>query len=287
MNEVTESTAKSTLYVVATPIGNLGDLGSRALEVLANVRWIAAEDTRHTGRMLRHFGIATPTVSLHEHNERQRCARILELLANGDAVALVSDAGTPLVSDPGYHLVREIAAAGYGVIPVPGACAAIAALSVSGLPTDRFTFEGFLPARAGPRQARLKALSDESRTLIFYETPRRVLESLNDMIAAFGPARSAYVGRELTKLHETHYRGTLSEIIGRLTEAPDQLRGEFVVCVQGGEAGPSPSTIDADRLLEMLVGELPVGTIAAVMVEAVGGRRNDWYRKALALKEKP
>lgn len=192
-----------TLYVVATPIGNLEDISARALRVLREVALIAAEDTRHSSRLLAHFGIQTPLAACHEHNERNEGERFIERLQAGDDVALISDAGTPLISDPGYHLVRQARAAGVAVVPVPGACALIAALSAAGLPSDRFIFEGFLPAKAAARRTRLEALKAEPRTLIFYEAPHRILESLGDFEDVFGGERMAVLGRELTKTFET------------------------------------------------------------------------------------
>lgn len=196
------STAGS-LFVVATPIGNLDDISARALKVLRDVKLIAAEDTRHSQRLMQHFGISTPLAACHEHNEREEGSRFITRLLAGDDVALISDAGTPLISDPGYHLVRQARAAGINVVPVPGACALIAALSAAGLPSDRFIFEGFLPAKAVGRRARLQALKEEPRTLIFYEAPHRILECLQDMELVFGGERLALLARELTKTFET------------------------------------------------------------------------------------
>ena len=197
------SNSAGALYVVATPIGNLEDISARALRVLREVSLIAAEDTRHSSRLLQHFGIATPLAACHEHNEREEGGRFLVRLQAGDDVALISDAGTPLISDPGYHLVRQARAAGIRVVPVPGACALIAALSAAGLPSDRFIFEGFLPAKAAARRARLELLKEEARTLIFYEAPHRILECLADLTTVFGAERPALLGRELTKTFET------------------------------------------------------------------------------------
>ena len=210
------------LYVVATPIGNLGDLSVRAREILQTVSLIAAEDTRHTGVLLKHFGIRTPQVSLHDHNERHRSGGIIERLRQGDSVALVSDAGTPAINDPGFDLVRTAAAAGCEIVAVPGPCAAIAALSIGGLPTDRFCFEGFLPARGAARRKRLQSLAAEARTLVLYEAPHRVRETLEDCAAVFGGERSATVAREITKMHETTYRGPLRELIAHAGSDPDR-----------------------------------------------------------------
>src|SRR3979490_2971382 len=199
----TLNSATGSLYVVATPIGNLDDISARALKVLQDVALIAAEDTRHSLRLLQHFGISTPLAACHEHNERDEGGRFLSLLLAGENGALISDAGTPLISDPGYHLVRQARAAGVNVVPVPGACALIAALSAAGLPSDRFIFEGFLPAKVAGRRSRLELLKEESRTLIFYEAPHRILECLQDMELEFGAERPALLARELTKTFET------------------------------------------------------------------------------------
>src|SRR5579859_6309131 len=219
------------LYVVATPIGNLGDLSPRAREVLSACALIAAEDTRHTGVLLKHFGIETPQVSLHDHNEASRAIEIIAYLSDGKSVALVSDAGTPAISDPGFELVRAVAAAGLPIIAVPGPCAAIAALSIGALPTDRFCFEGFLPARGAARRKRLQSLATEARTLVLYEAPHRVRETLEDCAAVFGGERSAVVAREITKMHETTYRGSLRDLLARADVDADFGRGEIVLAL--------------------------------------------------------
>jgi 16S rRNA (cytidine1402-2'-O)-methyltransferase len=222
-----------TLYVVATPIGNLGDLTPRAREVLASVALIAAEDTRHTRQLLQTCGIGTALTSLHEHNEAQKSAELVARLAQGDSIALVSDAGTPLVSDPGFDLVASAREQGIAVVAIPGACAAIAALSIAGLPTNRFVFEGFLPAKAAARGERLAQLANEERTLIFYEAPHRLAEVLRDMTHAFGAERRASISRELTKRFETTYTGTLSELGTAAERDGDMARGEIVIIVSG------------------------------------------------------
>ena len=233
--------AVPTLYVVATPIGNLSDLTPRAQEVLRSVAAICAEDTRRSGQLLAHFGIQQPLVALHDHNEEVLAQRIVARLQAGESLALVSDAGTPLVSDPGYRLVRAAREAGIRVSPVPGACAAIAALSVAGLPSDRFTFEGFLPAKGSGRRERLQALAGETRTLVFYESSHRIAESLADMVAAFGPTRPAVLARELTKLFETVLDGDLASLLQQVEADDNQRKGEFVVMVQGGQRRRSPA----------------------------------------------
>jgi len=279
--------APGTLYVVATPIGNRADLSDRARETLAAVGLIAAEDTRHTGQFLAQLGIHTKLVSLHEHNEVGRADDLVARLQAGVSVALVSDAGTPLVSDPGYRLVAAAGAAGIAVVPVPGACAAIAALSVAGVPTDRFVFEGFLPPKAAARRARLAALAAESRTLVFYEAPHRVVETLQDLAAAFGGDRPAVLARELTKLHETIYRDGLAALVARATADPNMARGEAVLVVAGAaepdpEAGEDSSRID--RLLVPLLVALPLSQAVDLVAETTGLRRNRIYDRALALR---
>lgn len=280
------------LYVVATPIGNLGDLSARGREVLQTCALIAAEDTRHTGALLQAFGVKTPLVSLHDHNEAQRAPELVARLEAGISIALVSDAGTPAISDPGYDLVRAAAAAGIDVVAIPGACAAIAALSIAALPTDRFCFEGFLPARGSARRARLTALASEPRTLVFYESPHRVVDTLADSAAAFGAARPAMVGRELTKLHETTYRGTLRELATRAAGDANFARGEIVLVVGGATAsnesaaGGDGHGGQLDRVLEILLAELPLKQAAGLAARLIDGvRDNEAYKRALQLKE--
>ncbi len=222
-----------TLYVVATPIGNLEDVTLRAVRVLGEVTVVACEDTRRTRALLTHLGLSTPAVSYHEHNETARAAQLVSRLLDGDSVALVSDAGTPCISDPGYRLVREAAAAGIDVVPVPGASACIAALSASGLATDAFLFAGFLPAKRGARRARLEELAGVRETVVFYEAPHRIGAMLEDLAEAFGP-REVAVARELTKVHEETLRGTIAAVAAAL--AADRRRGEFVVVVEGAKA---------------------------------------------------
>jgi 16S rRNA (cytidine1402-2'-O)-methyltransferase len=278
------------LYVVATPIGNLGDLSTRARETLAACALIAAEDTRHTGALLKHAGVRTPMVSLHEYNEAQRAPQLIARLQNGDSLALVSDAGTPAISDPGYALVRAVAAAGVEVVSIPGPCAAIAALSIGGLATDRFCFEGFLPARGSARRTRLAELAAESRTLVFYESPHRVVDALEDCAEAFGRERPAVVAREISKLHETAYRGTLGELLARAREDPDIARGEIVLLIAGAPARPDEGAEDGhggalDRVLGALMAELPLKQAAGLAARITGARDNETYKRALRLKE--
>nr|WP_232244947.1 16S rRNA (cytidine(1402)-2'-O)-methyltransferase [Pseudomonas citronellolis] len=273
------------MYVVATPIGNLDDISARALRTLREVALIAAEDTRHSIRLLQHFGIETPLAACHEHNEREQGGRFITRLLAGDDVALVSDAGTPLISDPGYHLVRQARAAGIRVVPVPGACALIAGLSAAGLPSDRFVFEGFLPARTAGRKARLEALREEPRTLIFYEAPHRILECIQDMVEVFGEARQAVLARELTKTFETLKGLPLGELRDWVAADANQQRGECVLLLAGWEA-PEEEGIDAEslRVLDLLLAELPVKRAAALAAEITGVRKNLLYQAALVRK---
>jgi 16S rRNA (cytidine1402-2'-O)-methyltransferase len=285
-------TAAGRLYVVATPIGNLDDLSVRARGVLQSCSLIAAEDTRHTGLLLQHLGIGTPLLSLHEHNERQRAGEIVEQLRAGASIALVSDAGTPAISDPGFDLVRTVAAAGIDVIAVPGPCAAIAALSIGGLPTDRFCFEGFLPARGAARRKRLGALVNEARTLVFYESPHRVHETLEDCAEAFGDARNAAVAREITKMHESTYRGSLRDLIARAESDPDFRRGEIVLLIAGSPQAPDEGDRGADgrdgaldKVLNVLLAELPLKQAAHLAAQITEVRDNEAYKRALQLKQ--
>jgi len=270
------------LYVVATPIGNMGDISARAREILAGVGAVAAEDTRHSGRLLRELGLERPLVSLHEHNERARLGELIARLRGGESIALVSDAGTPLVSDPGYLLVAGAIEAGIVVSPVPGANAAIAALSASGLPCERFSFEGFLPARATARRRRLAELAAEPRTLVLYEAPHRLVECLDDLVAACGENRRACIAREITKRFETFYRGSLGELAVRAKSDADLARGESVILVEGA-ADAEPTAAQLDETLAVLLRHLPPSAAAAAAASLTGVRRNDAYARALAL----
>lgn len=282
--------AAGTLYVVATPIGNLSDLSPRAVATLKNCDLIAAEDTRHTGILLKHFEIDTPQLSLHDHNEGARADELIALLREGKSVALVSDAGTPAISDPGFELVRAVAATGMNVVAIPGPCAAIAALSIGALPTDRFCFEGFLPARGTARKLRLKALETEPRTLVIYESPHRVRETLEDCVIAFGESRAATVVREATKLHETTYRGSLRELLDISTADTDFSRGEIVLLIGGGVQaesadGDAVAKSRLDKVLIALLAELPLKQAARLAAQITGARDNEAYKRALFLKE--
>ena len=278
------SNQPGVLYVIATPIGNLDDLSPRALLTLNEVSLIAAEDTRHSSKLLRHFGILTPVTAFHEHNEREKATELVAFLNNGKSIALISDAGTPLVSDPGYRLVRATHAAGIRVVPLPGACAAIVALSASGLQSDRFAFEGFPPAKSAARRAWFEALASEPRTLIVYESPHRIVESLQDMVAVFGEAREAVYARELTKQFETVRHATLGEIAQWVAEDANQQRGEIVVLIHSATPAETETSEDAARILRILLKELPVSQAAALTAEITGQKKNQLYELALQFK---
>ena len=274
------------LYVVATPIGNLQDLSARALHVLQSVPLIAAEDTRHSKKLLAHYGIGTRQMALHEHNERGITASLLRHLAAGEDMALVSDAGTPLISDPGFYLVRAAREANVRVVPVPGASALIAALSVAGLPSDRFLFEGFLPSKQAARQQRLQALAAVTVTLVIYESSHRICASLCDMVDCLGGSREATVARELTKTFETILHGSLDELLQRVESDADQQKGEFVVLIHGAQARER-SAVDAEtlRMLEVLLAELPLKQAAGLVAKISGLSKNVLYEEGLKLKD--
>jgi len=280
------SNTPGRLYVVATPIGNRADMTERARSVLAEVDVVAAEDTRHTGRLLADWGVRPRMLSLHEHNERGRIKRLHERIQGGESVALVSDAGTPLISDPGYVLVRELRRQGVDVRVVPGPCSVTAALSVAGLPTDRFVFEGFLPAKAQARQHRLRTLAHEERSMVVFEAGHRIRASLADMMAAFGDDREAAVCRELTKAYETVRLAPLAELVDWVTNDPDQRRGEFVVVIAGREARAAENNdADSDRVLAVLAAELPTKQAANLAARITGRPRNELYSRALAQQD--
>ncbi len=280
------SNAPGELYVVATPIGNRDDITLRAIEVLRRVDLIVAEDTRHSGRLLEHLGIQRPMISLHEHNEIEATQRVIERLCSGQSLALISDAGTPLISDPGFPLIRRCREQGIRVVPVPGPSALLAALSVSGLPTDRFRFEGFLPRRQQARLAQLQTLRRETVTLVFYESSHRIDEMLRDLATVFGPAREAVLTRELTKVHETIRLARLDDLLHWVEDDENQRRGEFVVLVAGAEAGADTQPLDVDRLLNILLEELPLKQAAALAARISGDKKNALYRRALTLSER-
>ncbi|MFN3587147.1 MAG: 16S rRNA (cytidine(1402)-2'-O)-methyltransferase [Moraxellaceae bacterium] len=277
--------SEGVLYVVATPIGNLADFSPRAIATLKAVAVVAAEDTRHSSRLFQHFAIDTRLVALHDHNEAAQVEAFLARLRAGEDVALISDAGTPLVSDPGYRLVAAAQAAGLRVVPVPGACAAIAALSAAGLPSDRFVFEGFLPAKAAARRERLVALAAEPRTLIFYEAPHRVAECLVDLREVLGGERRAVLARELTKAFETIRQCSLTALSEWVAADSNQQRGEIVLVVEGARiVADTEDWGEADRVLRILMAELPLKQAAALAAELTGRKKNALYERALALR---
>jgi len=273
-----------TLYIVATPIGNLDDLTPRARQTLMEVDLIAAEDTRHTGRLLSHIGAKTPQKALHDHNESRAVPALINALIEGKNIALVSDAGTPLVSDPGYRLVAAAHENEINVSPIPGASAVTAALSAAGLPTDRFCFEGFAPNKRLARQAWLRELAAEKRTLVFFESVHRVKDSISDMVDTFGAERQAFVGREMTKLHEQCLQGTLGEIDELLGSAAIPEKGEFVIVVSGTKEDQA-SSIDVDLLITELAAVLPGKQAAAIAAKLSGEKKNAVYARMLVLKK--
>lgn len=272
------------LYIVATPIGNLADITFRAVDVLKTVNCIVAEDTRHSQPLMQQYGIRTPLLALHEHNERERTAKLLERLQQGESIALISDAGTPLISDPGYYLVREATLAGIKVVPLPGPCAAIAALSVAGLPTDKFIFEGFLPSKSGARLQRLEKLRHEARTMIFYEAPHRIMDLLLAMQQVFGDDRQVVLAREITKLFETIKSDTLGQLIPWVQADSNQQRGEFVVIVAGLQAVSDDLEQEMQRILLILLASLPLKQAAELTSKITGYKKNEVYDLALRLK---
>ena len=273
------------LYIVATPIGNLGDISSRAVEVLREVDIIAAEDTRHSQRLLQHFAIDNRLMAYHDHSDSRAQQRIEEILSEGGSVALISDAGTPLISDPGYRLVRDIQSAGFPVRPIPGPSAAIAALSVCGLPTDSFRFEGFLPAKAGARSNQLAELADERATLVFYEAPHRIVDTLAAMVEVFGPEREAVIAREITKTFETVKRSPLQALMEFARDDTNQQKGEIVLVVSGSRRSNAELDPATGRLLQRLVEELPAKKAAAVVADWTGLRKKDLYDYLLSVKD--
>lgn len=277
---------KGTLYIVATPIGNLADITERAKDILASVDLVAVEDTRRSGQLLRNFNITTPMLAVHEHNERKICESLLEKLQQGQNIALISDAGTPLVSDPGFFLVSEARKAEVKVVPIPGVSAIITALSAAGLPTDRFIFEGFLPAKSVARKKKLENLADDERTLIFYEAPHRILDLLLDMKAIFGADRYVVIARELTKTFETIYGAALGNLHEWVKADENQQKGEFVVLVHGAEKqDKSAITPEAERILLILLAELPVKQAASLAAKISGVKKNLLYQHALELQQ--
>jgi 16S rRNA (cytidine1402-2'-O)-methyltransferase len=273
-----------TLYVVATPIGNVDDISLRARTVLGEVGLVAAEDTRHTGRLLSRLGISSKLLSCHEHNEEQRVPQIIKHLSAGDDIALVSDAGTPLLSDPGFRLVRAVADAGFTISPVPGCSAALAAVSVAGLPTNRLLFAGFLPAAAGKRRTCLAELQDRSETIVLYESVHRIAATLEDIVALLGPDRPLVAARELTKLHETLYRGSAAEVLAQVQADPGAGKGEYTLVIEGAPEAPAGDA-EVDRVLTVLLGYLGVRQSADAAAQILGVRKRVAYQRALQLRE--
>jgi 16S rRNA (cytidine1402-2'-O)-methyltransferase len=275
----------AALYIVPTPIGNYSDITSRAIEVLNQVSLIACEDTRHSGKLLSHFGISTRKTAIHDHNERDRAQWIVEQLTAGQSVALISDAGTPLISDPGYHLVKHVREAGHKVVPLPGACAAITALSASGLPSDRFSFEGFLPAKEKGRLDKLSALQQDPRTLIFYESPHRIVQSLESIVKALGEDRQIVMAREVTKTFETFLSGTAAEVLAMVLADDNQQKGEIVLMCHGFIQQQEEDAIPkvAIETLTLLAAELPLKKAAAIAAQIHGLKKNALYKLGLEL----
>ena len=275
------------LYIVATPIGNLADLSLRAQEILRSVTVIAAEDTRHSRHLLQHYGINTPLISLHSHNEKASTQALLSRLQAGESMALVSDAGTPLISDPGFDLVRAARQQGINVSPIPGPCAAITALSAAGLPCDRFIFEGFLPATTLARSRRMQELQAETRTLIYYEAPHRILAMLSDAIKVFGETRYAVIAREVTKQFETFYIGTLIELYTQISTDPHATKGEIVVLLAGQEGQSTENIMEGQRVLKLMLKDLPLKQAVKLTAEITGLAKNKLYQWAISDFAKP
>ncbi|MBS6022083.1 MAG: 16S rRNA (cytidine(1402)-2'-O)-methyltransferase [Haemophilus haemolyticus] len=276
------------LYIVATPIGNLQDITQRALDTFAKVDLIAAEDTRHSGLLLSHYGIKKPFFALHDHNEQEKAHILVEKLKQGSHIALISDAGTPLISDPGFHLVRQCREAGIRVVPLPGACAAITALCASGIASDRFCFEGFLPAKSKARKDKLENIAEEDRTLIFYESTHRILDTLEDMQSVLGDDRYIVLAREITKTWETITGNTIKNLREWLLEDPNRTKGEMVLVVEGKPKSDNNDEISpqAVKALELIVEELPLKKAAAIVAELYGYKKNALYQFGLAHLEK-
>jgi 16S rRNA (cytidine1402-2'-O)-methyltransferase len=273
------------LYIVATPIGNLADISQRALDILKSVDLVAAEDTRHSQKLLAHYGINQQMMALHEHNERERANEIINRVHSGQSIALISDAGTPLISDPGYFLVRMAHDANIRIVPIPGASAMVTALSAAGLPTDRFWFEGFLPAKANARTRRLAELRQQSATMVFYEAPHRLLETVCAICEIFGARRRISLLRELTKTYETVIQKSCEELCAFIEQNPEQQKGESVLVVEGNvqQAEPNIAEVDVTRLLTVLLRIMSVKEAARTAAELTGQSKNSLYQQALAL----
>jgi len=278
---------KGILYLVATPIGNLDDLTFRAVEVLQGVSFIACEDTRHSRPLLDRYAIDKPLTALHEHNEESASVKLLDRLLQGESMALIADAGTPLINDPGFRLVRLAVEQGISVVPIPGACALVAALAASGLSASRFSFEGFPPRTATARRTFLESLADDARTLIFYESSHRVLDFVKDIASVLPPNRRIVIARELTKLHETLLRCTVTEAVGLIQADPFMERGEFVVLLEGASLESKDGlTTEHLRVLKLLLEECSVKTATALAAKITGSRKEQFYQAALKLTNK-
>ena len=280
-NDQLNNEVSAKLYIVATPLGNISDITYRAIDILKGVDLIAAEDTRHSGKLLSYYQISKPTFPLHDHNERQRGNVLIEKIKAGQSVALISDAGTPLISDPGYHLVNECREAGVDVVPVPGACAAITALSAAGLPSDRFSFEGFLPVKEKAKAEKLTALAEETQTMIFYESPRRIQDTVKHIINVMGSDRKLVIARELTKMFESYYVLPAGEMLDWLNQDTNHCRGEFVLMVAGASKEQGVLSVEAINTLTLLKRELPLKKAAAITAEIHNLKKNDLYKWGL------
>lgn len=280
----TDLSQHGSLYIIATPIGNIDDITFRAIETLKSVSLICAEDTRHSQRLMSHYDIRTPMISLHEHNEEARISEIAARLISGESVALISDAGTPLISDPGFKLVRDLRQRGHKISPIPGASALITALSVAGLPTDSFSFWGFLPAKTKARKERFSQLSDHKETLVFYESSHRIADSLKDLVDIFAE-RQVVIGRELTKNFETILADTSSKVLSMVLNDHNQQKGEFVVIVEGAKANQHALSNDSKTIMTHLLTELPPNKAAKLAAHITGSKKKELYQWALEHKQ--
>ena len=281
-----DSNRTGVLTIVATPIGNLNDMVPRAVQTLQSVSLIACEDTRHSKKLLNHFNIDKACVAYHDHGDRQMIEQLLLRLENGEDIALISDAGTPLISDPGYRIVAEARARGITVTPIPGACAAIAALSVSGLPTDRFLFCGFLPAKTGQRKTALNEYKESTETLVFYEAPHRILDTVADMAEIFGHQRQGFLAREISKTYETFLQGTLEQLQQQIALDSNQQRGEIVLVIAGAEEKTASTSVSAEKVLKLLLKELPASKAASLAAKICGADKKAMYQTALEFQGK-
>ena len=281
-----DSNRTGVLTIVATPIGNLNDMVPRAVQTLQSVSLIACEDTRHSKKLLSHFNIDKPCVAYHDHGDRKMTESLLVRLENGEDIALISDAGTPLISDPGYRIVAEARARGITVSPIPGACAAVAALSVSGLPTDRFLFCGFLPAKTGQRKTTLNEYKGSTETLVFYEAPHRILDTVVDMVEVFGQQRLGFLAREISKTYETYLQGTLEQLRQQISLDSNQQRGEIVLVIAGAEEKTASTSVSAEKVLKLLLKELPASKAASITAKICGADKKAIYQAALKFQGK-